>query len=100
MKPILATLALLELALVALLVVFAFGHVDSPSLARAWFEYKEHPSPETETAFKQKKKTTDRMTFALAGGTGLLLAVNSYALFKTVRKVAAGNRPELKSKPV
>jgi hypothetical protein len=93
-KTILATLILTELSLAVLLVVFAFGHVNSPSLARAWFEYKAHPLPETEAAFTQKKEASDRLTFAVTAGAGLLLMVNSYGLFKTIRKVAAGKRPE------
>jgi hypothetical protein len=99
MKPILATLILTELVLAFLLVVFGFGHLDSPSLAHAWFEYREHPSQETEAAFKQKKAATDKTTFVLTAGVGLLLAVNSYALFKVIRKVPAGSQPEIKPKP-
>jgi hypothetical protein len=99
MKPTLATLILTELALAVLLVVFAFGHVDSPSLARAWLEYREHPSLETEAAFKQKKTAMDKTTFVLTAGAGLLLAVNSYALFKINRKVSAGSQPDIKPRP-
>ena len=96
MKPILATLILTELALAVLLVVFVFGHTYSPSLARAWGEYRAHPSPETEPAFKEKKNATDRVILVLTAGVGLLLAVNSYALFKVIRKVSAGSQPETK----
>jgi hypothetical protein len=96
MKLTRATLILTELALAVPLVVFAFGHTDSPSLARAWFEDKEHPSPETEAAFKKEKSATDRMIFVLTASAGLLLAVNSYGLFKVIRKVSAGSQPETK----
>jgi hypothetical protein len=95
-KPILATLILTELALAVLLVMFVFIHTDSPSLARAWGEYRAHPSPETEAAFKEEKSATDRRTFALNACVGLLLAFNSYALFKTTRKVDAGSKPGTK----
>jgi len=98
MKPILATLILTELALAFLLAVFVFGHFDSRSLARAWGEHRRNPSPETEAAYKKEKNATDRMIFVLNAGVGLLLAVNSYALFRVIRKVSAGNQP--KPKPV
>ena len=98
MKMILATLILTELAFAVLLVVFAFGQTDSPSLARAWGEHRRNPSPETEAAFKKEKSATDRMTFVLSAGTGLLLAVNSYGLFKVTRKVSVTSQsvPKLK----
>jgi len=100
MRSIFETLILTELALAVLLVVFAFGHFESPSLARAWGEHRAHPSPETEAAFKKKKSATDRMVFILTSGVGLLLAVNSYALFKISQKVSVGRQPETKPKPV
>jgi hypothetical protein len=96
MKPILATLVLTELALAFLFVVFVFGHFDSSSLARAWGEHQRNPSPETEAAFKKEKGGTDRMIFVLNAGVGLLLAVNSYALSKVVRKISAGSQPKPK----
>jgi hypothetical protein len=92
MKPILATLILTELALAFLLVVFVFGHFDSGSLARAWGEHRRNPSPETEAAYKKEKNATDRMIFFLNAGVGLLFTVNSYALFKVIRKVSAGSQ--------
>ena len=100
MKPILATLILTELALAFLLVVFVFGHFDSPSLARAWGEHRRNPSPETEAAFNQEKRATDRMLFGLNAGVGFLLSVNSYALFKVIRKVSTGNQSQAKPRPV
>ena len=98
MKTILATLTLTELALAFLLVAFVFGHFDSPSLARAWGEHRRNPSPETEAAFNKEKSATNRMIFVLNAGVGLLLVINSYALFKVTRKVSAGSQP--KPKPV
>jgi len=97
-KMILATLILSvsELALAVLFVVLAFGHTNSQGLNRAWFEYYEHPSPQTEAAFKQKKAAEDRISFVLTVGAGLLLAVNSYVLVKTIRKIRAGSQPETK----
>jgi hypothetical protein len=89
-------LSVSELALAVLLVAFAFGHTDSPGLTRAWFEYSEHPSPQTESAFKQKKTAMERIDFVSAVGAGLLLAVNSYVLVKTIRKIRAGSQPEPK----
>jgi hypothetical protein len=100
MKTILATLILSELALAFLLVAFVFGHFDSPNLARAWGEHRRNPSPETEAAFNKEKSATDRMIFVLNAGVGLLLAVNSYALFKVIRKVATGNQSQAKPRPV
>ena len=98
MKMILVTLILTELALAFLFVAFVFGHLDSPSLARAWDEHRRNPSPETEDAFKKEKSATDRMTFVLTAGAGLLLAVNSYCLFKVTRKasVTSQSAPKLK----
>ena len=92
MKMILATLILTELALVFLLVALVFGQLDSPSLARVWGEHRRNPSPETEAAFKKEKSATDRMTFVLTAGAGLLLAVNSYGLFKAIRKAAVASQ--------
>ena len=99
MKPILATLILTELALAVFMAVFALGHTDSPSVARAWGEHTVHASPETEAGFKEEKSATGRRVFALTASVGLLLAVNSYALFKTIRKVDAGRKSETKPIP-
>ena len=98
MKMILATLILTELALGFLLVAFVFGHIDSMSLARAWGEHRRNPSPETEAAFKKEKSATDRITFILTAGAGLLLAVNSYGLFKVIRKPSVASQPAPKVK--
>ena len=98
MKMILATLILTELALVFLVVALVFGHLDSPSLSRTWGEHRRNPSAETEVAFRKEKRATDRMTFVLTAGTGLLLAVNSFGLFKVIRKAAVASQsgPKLK----
>ena len=94
MKAMTVTLTAMELALAVLVLVFVFGHTDSPSLARAWSEYHSNPTVETKTKFNDVKTLVERRELLLTVGAGLLLALNSYFLFKTIRSGTVKSQPK------
>jgi hypothetical protein len=64
MKPTAGRIALLVALIVLecclLFAAFSGSHIDKPGSASAWFEWRKHPSPETEAAWLAEKRTLRR----------------------------------------
>jgi hypothetical protein len=69
--------SLLFLLSVELLLAVAFGlmgHMDRPAMARAWLEWRQHPSDETHGAFERQKRIADIENWSLSAGVFVALA--------------------------
>jgi hypothetical protein len=88
--------SLLILLAIELLVVVALGqiaHVDRPAMARAWAEWRQHPTIETRQAYERQKRTAEIQRWAFTGVVFAVLAVATVLIYRVRRgePVASGD---------
>jgi hypothetical protein len=76
--------SLLILLAVELLLALALGQmarVDSPAMARAWWEWHQHPTPETRQAFERQRRITEYERWGFSGVVFAVLAGATILVF-------------------
>jgi hypothetical protein len=53
-RVLVVTLVIIECTL--LFAAFSGAHIDKPTAGSAWYEWRQHPSPQTETAWLAEKR--------------------------------------------
>lgn len=68
---------LLAVELLAAVALGQMTHVDRPAMARAWAEWRQHPTDETRAAFEREKRTTEVQRWGVSGVVFAVLASGS-----------------------
>lgn len=71
--------------------------INRPEAARAWHEWRQNPTPETEQAWKTENARLSRMNAMADSVLIALLAINSVSLFTVGRKVLRKNESRRKA---
>src|SRR6266576_2795583 len=74
-------LILLAVELLLAVALGQMGHVDSPAMARAWWEWHQHPTSATRQAFERQRRITEYERWGFSGVVFAVLACATVLVF-------------------